>query len=151
MLTFIVKCKDLVKFIHNFHVFNVELHEKQKTAGVRALARPCPTRWGIIQQTWEALLASEQRLYKTFSARDFIKGLAVQKKEGTKVKQLNIAPRLFVFWKRAIKILSRSTPSFVNYQSDKVLVSMILLDFHSLLELFKRLLGAGIINNKELA
>lgn len=115
MLTFIFECKGMVKFFHNHHVVKVELHEKQKIAGVLARVRPCPIRWGTIQQTCKALIALEQLLYEIVSARDLIKGMVARKNECTEVKQTIVAPGFVSLLKNAIEIVMPLDTLIVKY------------------------------------
>jgi hypothetical protein len=150
MLLFINECKDVVKFFHNHHVVKAQLEEMQKATGVRALVRPCPTRWGTIGQTCKTLLSSEQHLHAIVSARDFIKGTAAQKKERAEVKETVTDPDFVKLLKRSIAILEPLDALIVKYQSDKVPISEVMPDFHKLPERFEKLLAAGIISRNEL-
>ncbi len=151
MLMFINECKDIVKFFHNHHVAKAQLQEMQKTTGARALVRPCPTRWGTIQQTCKTLLASEQHLHAIVSARDFIKGKTAQKKERQDVKDTITDSNFVTLLKKAIAILEPINVLIVKYQSDKVPISEVLPDFHKLPQEFSQLLDNRIIDDQELA
>ena len=144
MLEFIVDCKDVVKLFHNHCVSKAQLLELQKTINAQAQVCPAPTCWVTIQQRCQCLLDSESHLHAISSARDFIKGTVVQQVEDQKVQDIITRNQLVVKLKRALMILVPLDRLIFKYQSDKIPISEVIMDFHALLKEFKMLLDSHI-------
>ena len=110
---------------------------------------PAPTHWGTIQQMCQSLLDSESHLYAISSARDFIKGTAVQQVECQKVKDVITSNQFVVKLKKALVTLVLLDRLIVKYQSDKVPISKVMPDFHTLPKEFKMLLDSHIFTQSE--
>ena len=97
----------------------------------------------------QSLLDLELHLHTISSARDFIKGTAVQQAECQKVKDVITSNQCIVKLKQALMILDPLDRLIVKYQSDKVPISEVMPDFHALLKEFKMLLDSHIITQSE--
>ena len=97
----------------------------------------------------QSLLGSESHLHTISSARDFIKGTAVQQAECQKVKDIITSNQFIVELKQAFIILDPLDRLIVKYQSDKVYIPEVIPDFHALPNEFKMLLGSHIITQSE--
>ena len=150
MLVFIDECKEVVKFFHNHHIPKAQLQELQLTTGAPGLVRPAPTRWGTIQKMCATLLASERHLFAIVTARDFAaKGSSAQKAERKRVKEVVSDDNFVENLKKALKILVPIDRLIVKYQSDKVPVSEVLPDFHSLPGEFETFHAANLLTDGE--
>ena len=148
-LEFIVDYKDIVKLFHNHHDVKVQPQELQKTTNTQALVYIAPTCWGTIQQMCQSLLDSESHLHAISSARDFIKGTVAQQAECQKAKDVITSNQFVVKLKKALVILVPLDRLIIKYQSDKVPISKLMLDFHALPKEFKMLLDSHIITWSE--
>lgn len=150
MLWFINDCKDVVKFFHNHHAVKAQLQEAQAAAGLRALAKAAPTRWGTIQAMCQSILDSERQLHTIVSARNFVTGTAAQKAERERIKTI-ISNRNFVDQlEKCLIILKPIDTLIVKYQSDNVAISEVFPDFHALPEKFKKMFDNHNITESEL-
>ena len=92
----------------------------------------------------QSLLDLELHLHTISSARDFIKGTAVQQAECQKVKEVITSDPFVVKLKGALMILVPLDRLIAKYQSDKVPISEVMPDFNALLTEFKMLLDSHI-------
>lgn len=150
MPLFINKCKDIVRFFHNHHVIKTQFKEMQRASDAQSLVYPCPTCWSTIEQTCKTLLTSEQHIHVIVSARDFMKGMVVQVKECTKVKETITNQKFVDLVKKTIAILESLYILIVKYQSKKVPISEVMPNIHALSLEFLKLLAANIIKEYEL-
>jgi Protein of unknown function (DUF 659)/hAT family C-terminal dimerisation region len=146
---FVDGCKDVVKFFHNHHVPKAQLQSLQKTTGARALARAAPTRWGTVQAMVQSLLDSECHLREVVTARDFIQGTALQRKERTNVYATVTGEGFVESLKKSLAILCPIDRLIVKYQSDKVPISEVTSDFNGLPVEFGKLLHDNVITDEE--
>jgi hAT family C-terminal dimerisation region len=149
-LEFVVGCKDVVKFFHNHHIPKAQLQGLQQAVGARALVRAAPTRWGTIQAMCLSLLESERHLHAIVTARDFVQGTVAQKSERMKVREVVTDKDFIESLKKALAILEPLDKLIVKYQSDKVPISDVMHDFHTLPDAFMKIFAANIINRQQL-
>jgi hypothetical protein len=149
MLEFIAYCKDVIKYFHNHHVAKAHLRDLQLSAGARTLVRAILTRWGTIQAMCQTLLESEQHLHVIVTVRDFVQGTSAQKSERSKIKKIVTNDAFVNNLHKALTILAPIDILIVKYQSDKVPISKVMLDFHNLLEEYKKVMSNNIITHQE--
>jgi hypothetical protein len=83
------------------------------------------------------------------SARNFIKDTAVQQVEHQKVKDVIASDQFVLMLKNAPMILVLLDRLIIEYQSNKVPISEVMLVFHALPKEFKMLLDSHIITQSE--
>ncbi len=150
LLTFVSRCKQIVRFFCSHHSPKAQLRELQRASNCRALVNPAPTRWGTIQQMCQSLLDSEQHLHTIVNQRDFLtKGGASQKSDRTQIKEFVSDALFLVDLKKSIAILTPLDALIVKYQSDSVPISEVIPDFNKLPKQFETLRALGTINPAE--
>lgn len=144
---FVGGLSEIVNCFSKSHLLNSQLTSLQEERRLRAIVRPCPTRWCSIKKCCESLLESEALLLQLVSSRDFAKGKSrSQNIQRTKVRNI-IADAKFVPNLRKVVLILQPIDSLITkYQSDTVPLSDIFRDFKELVVKYEE---AGLTRNEK--
>ncbi|KAI2507919.1 transposase [Fragilaria crotonensis] len=149
MFDFVDGVKALVNFFIHHHQVKAQLMEAQQSAGVRALSRSAPTRWGTIQDMCQTVLDSERLIHAITAARDFVSGSTKQKADRMRLKDLVGNENFVGLLQKALALLSPIDALIVKYQADNVPISEVTPDSFAIVQAYYELERQGVISETE--
>ena len=149
MFEFVDDVKGLVNFFIHHHHVKAQLMEAQQSAGVRALSRSAPTRWGTIQDMCQTVLDSERLIHAITAARDFVSGNAKQKANRMRFKELVSKENFVGLLRKALALLRPIDALIVKYQADSVPISEVTPESIAIGHAYDVLLQQGVISETE--
>ena len=112
MMTFVEKCKNLVKFFKSHHMPKSKLEALQLENNLRFLVLPCITRWGTLFRCIESIYNSLDVLYIIVTERAF--SLEARSRKDEQMKDLldfvtdestsELCENAWLFWHQSINI-----------------------------------------------